>query len=109
MKEIILEYCPNGEIKHKIDCYDNGRKYRDQYYDKNGEYHRDSCLPDYHSWYENGMLFHKTYCVHGKLHNICNPADIWFRKNGKIDIKRYKIKDIGYFKLQWQNYIKQIK
>jgi antitoxin component YwqK of YwqJK toxin-antitoxin module len=109
MKESIIEYYPNGELKHKIEYHPNGCKSYEQYYDLNGLFHRDDGLPDYQLWYENGSLFRTSYYTHGGPHNINNPTGIWFYKNGKINFKQYDIK--GYpqsNKLNWNNCIKNI-
>ena len=106
MKEDIIEYYPNGSIKHKITYHPNGNKSYDQFYNLQGNYHREQGLPDYQSWYENGILYHKTYYVYGKRHNINNPCVIEFGKNGKIQFKKYRIKGINYNKLDWMNCIK---
>jgi hypothetical protein len=110
MKEDICEYYPNKQLKHKIGFHDNGCIWHEQYYDQNGEYHRNNCyLPDYQQWYDNGYLYRLTFYIHGDQHNICNPADIWYNENGKIDAKNYYICDNDCDnKLTWLNLIKNI-
>ena len=105
MKKGNIEYYPNGNKKYELSYYDNGCKNSEHYYDQNGKYHREDNLPDYHSWFQNGITYHKTYCIHGNYHNINNPADIYFHDNGKIRRKDYLFPN----KLSWQNSIKQIK
>jgi antitoxin component YwqK of YwqJK toxin-antitoxin module len=109
MKKDILEYYPNKQLKHKILFHPNGCKCSEHYFDQNGKDHRDNCLPDYQSWYENGYLYRMTFCAHGKYHNIHNPADIWYNENGKIEDKFYYINDTHFRnKLNWKNKIKQL-
>jgi hypothetical protein len=109
MKADICEYHPNGELKHKIQFYANGRKYRDQYYDENGNENREDYLPDYHSWGPNGYTSLITYYIHGRQHNINNPSCISF-DNGKIESKYYYINDNWMRnKLNWLGQIKNCK
>jgi hypothetical protein len=92
----------------KIEYHSNGCKAYEQYHDLQGEYHRKAGLPDYHSWYPTGMTSHITYFVHGKYHNISNPANIHYYINSKIISKIYSILNITYSKIHWQNKIKKI-
>ena len=108
MKEEIIEYYPNGGIKHIINFYPNGNKYFEQFFDERGRSHREQGLPSYQSWYENGMQHFKTYYVHGYSYNIHNPASINFDRNGKIWGKDYALNNNNYSKLNWQNVIKNI-
>ena len=108
MKEDLIEYYPNGSIKHRINFYPNGNKWYEQFYDKRGNCHRKQGLPDYQKWYENGITSYKTYYVHGKRYNINNPCIISFFKNGRILYKSYDLNNHKYSKLGWQNKIKNI-
>jgi antitoxin component YwqK of YwqJK toxin-antitoxin module len=108
MKEEIIEYHPNGSIKHKIIFYSNGQKYHEQFYDQRGNFHRKQGLPDYQKWYDNGITCYITYYVHGRKHNIGNPNSIRFNDNGKIQYKSYRLNDKIYSKLTWMNLIKNI-
>ena len=108
MKKEILEYHPNGNIKHKITYYPNGNKHYEQFYDLQENFHRKPGLPDYQSWFKNGISSFKTYHVHGRYYNINNPASINFDFNGKIWRKIHNIKSRNYSKLNWLNIIKNI-
>lgn len=108
MKAEIIEYYPNGSKKYIVDHYSNQLKKFEQYYDQRGQYHRDGGLPDYQKWDKNGITEHKTYYIHGGRHNINNPSDINFITNGKIWNKSYWLNNCHYFKLNWQNVIKNI-
>jgi antitoxin component YwqK of YwqJK toxin-antitoxin module len=108
MKEDICEYYPNGELKHKIEYHPNGCKSCERYYDQDGKDHRDSYLPDYQTWYENGIPFIISFFVHGLEHNLNNPSWFEFSVNYKIVNKDYAINDINYSKLKWTNQIKNI-
>ena len=108
MKVDIIEKFPNGNKKHKIRYYPNGNKWYEQFYDLQGCEHREHNLPDYQEWYENGILYHKTYTIHGKRYNINNPSNIKFNDNGKVWFKYYYLNDYYYSKLTWMNCIKNI-
>ena len=106
MKKDIIEYHPNGCKKYQMSFYNNGNKRHEQYYDQQGNYHRNPGLPDYQQWYENGIAYNKTYTVHGRRHNIHNPCVISFFKNGRILYKSYDLNNNIYSKLNWMNLIK---
>ena len=108
MKEEIIKYYPNGGKKYQMSFYNNGNKLLEQYYNLQGNFHRDGGLPDYQEWYENGTHYKITYYAHGEFHNICNPCIIYFFENGKIGIKYYQINSHKYSKLGWKNKIKNI-
>ena len=103
-----ISYYPNGSIKHKTSYYPNGNKSYERFYDQKGYDHREPGLPDYQDWFDNGITYRKTYTVHGWYNNIYNPADIYFFNDGKIDIKYYQLNINYYSKLNWQNSIKNI-
>jgi hypothetical protein len=95
--------------EYKVTYHPNGRKHSEQYYDLQGEFHRDCCLPDYHSWYPTGISILITYYIHGVKYNLNNPCWIRFTEKGKIDDKYYDVNDKLYQnKLIWMNNIKKI-
>lgn len=96
MKEYLIEYYPNGCIKHE------------QFYDEQGNHHRESGLPADITWYKNGKTRYIMYVIHGRRHNINNPTGIRFNQNGKIWVKDYRLNKCWYIKLNWMNQIKSI-
>lgn len=109
MKEPIFEYYPNGDLKAKFFYRSDEVKHCEMFYDEDGYWHREGNLPDYQEWHENGMLWRKSFYVHGKGDNLNNPADISFYKNGRIEYKEYILTGRHFSsKLQWHNYIKNI-
>ena len=109
MKEDLIEYHPNGKIKHEISFWGNGQKYHEQFYDKRGNFHRKQGLPACQLWYSNERKSYASYGINGRYHNICNPARIWYFEFSKIWEKHYYINDNQFNnKLNWQNMIKNI-
>jgi antitoxin component YwqK of YwqJK toxin-antitoxin module len=110
MKKKILEYYPNGWLKHEITFHPNGRKFRECFYNKNRYYHNKLNNPAYQEWYDNGCKSYVSYFVNGCRHNIYNPARIWYTQfGGKINQKEYYINDFDLDnKLNWRKQIKNI-
>lgn len=109
MKELKIEYHPNGCIKHKIGFYDNGYKINEFWYDENEILHRINA-PACQYWYKNKKTFFLVYYAHGKRYNINNPSSIYFKdnENGKILNKYYSLNNNNYSKLIWMKNIKNI-
>jgi antitoxin component YwqK of YwqJK toxin-antitoxin module len=108
MKKDILEYYPNKQLKHEIVFRDNGGKFSEQYYDQNGKFHREDCLPAYQVWHISGIISQQSYYNDGKHHNINNPSELYFNQKGKIIFKFYDLHGVNFFKLKWMNKIKKI-
>lgn len=110
MKKDILEYYPNGSIKHIIEHYINGNIRYEYFFDENVFYNNHNNLPAIQEWHANGKLSYQGYYNHNNLHNIFNPSTIHFNYVGKINIKFYHINDNDCDnKLNWQNHIKNIR
>lgn len=107
MKEDIIEYHPNGKLKHKICFWENGNKRREDYYNENGLYHRIDG-PAYQVWHENGMLSYADFQINNIFHNKNNPTRIWYDKTGKKQFCQYWINNRLYSRLEWLNQIKKI-
>lgn len=108
MKKEIIEYHPNGEIKHKI-VYQNGQKWFERFYDSNGRLYRlnKPCKID---WFSNGSPQLVAYGKYDKLYNVNNPAKIIYYQNRKIRMKGYGISNTSCFRARiiWVNKIKNI-
>ena len=107
MKENILEYHPNGYLKHIIIFHDNGCKHYEQYFCINGNPNRINA-PAIQEWHDSGFKKYEAYHINGSWHNICNPSRIWYLYIGKIWEKHYHIYSNRYNKLTWMNLIKNI-
>jgi len=109
MKEDILEYYPNKQLKHKIEYHHNGCKKYERFFDENGNLHRIN-KPAIQEWYDNGIKSYESYRINRKSHNIYNPARIWYSQfGGKIWEKIYYINGNYYRnKLNWLKLIKKI-
>lgn len=110
MKKEIIEYHPNGGVKHRIKYYDNGNKLCEEFYDENGYLYREDNLPAYQCWWENGFVDRKIYRINGHGYYIFNPYFLSISHNGKIIFKFYSGPKTGIrqTKLNWGNKIKQI-
>jgi hypothetical protein len=98
----------NGE-KHYI--LENGGKkiigkLREEWFNKNNEYHREDGPAYIYYNNKNGNLKYENYYINGKKHRENGPAEIWYNKNGNIEIEEYFLNNIFYLK---ENYLEKIK
>jgi hypothetical protein len=67
MKENIVEYHPNGRIKHIIEFCKNGYTSIEFWYDESYRFHNVT-NPDYITYIDKPKIGFKTYCINGSIY-----------------------------------------
>jgi antitoxin component YwqK of YwqJK toxin-antitoxin module len=102
------EYHPNGSVKYRISHANGGEFFIISFHDDCGNPHKING-PNYQLFRKNGSLVCQLFSIHGKHHNISNPAGVRYDNNSKITMKQYFIENYKLgTKLTWQNCIKNI-
>ena len=67
----------------------------DVWVDENNFEHNENGLPSCIDFEEDGKtIYFKSYCVHGKQHNLFGSALIWYDENGVIYNEQFYINGI---------------